>query len=157
MKDSAYSDRMIYSPGCPVFRDDSGRLLDAPHLVDFITSPAPNAGALRKRRGRTAERIPAILRQRAGKILALACSMGCDALVLGAWGCGVFRNDPNVVAGVFAELLTEDGPFRKCFKTVRFSIYDAPGQTANFVAFSDAVAAENGRSTDRELGRGLGG
>ena len=53
MKDSAYSDRMIYSPACPVFRDDSGHLLDAPYTVDVITSPAPNAGALRKKRGRT--------------------------------------------------------------------------------------------------------
>ena len=149
IKNGAYSDRMIYSPGCPVFRDDSGTLLDAPYLVDFVTSPAPNAGAMGKRRGRSSERITAILRQRASKVLALACSMGCDALVLGAWGCGVFRNDPNVVAGVFGELLTEDGPYRGCFKIVRFSIYDAAGQTANFVAFSNALAAANGRSSDR--------
>src|SRR5439155_4311485 len=36
-----YSDAMVWSPGCPIFRDDEGRLLDEPRLVSFITSPAP--------------------------------------------------------------------------------------------------------------------
>jgi len=34
-----YSDAMIVSPQCPVFRDDDGTLLDAPRLTTFITSP----------------------------------------------------------------------------------------------------------------------
>ena len=42
-----YSDRMILSPHCPVIRDDAGALLDEPQRVTFITSAAPNAGALR--------------------------------------------------------------------------------------------------------------
>jgi len=40
-----YSDAMILSPGCPVFRDDEGALLAEPLEVAFITSAAPNAGA----------------------------------------------------------------------------------------------------------------
>ena len=40
-----YSDAMILSPGCPIFRDDDGKLLDEPQLAAFITSAAPNAGA----------------------------------------------------------------------------------------------------------------
>src|SRR5262249_11173709 len=39
-----YSDRIIYSPRCPVVRDDAGLWLSSPFLVDFITSAAPNAG-----------------------------------------------------------------------------------------------------------------
>ena len=34
---------MIYSPRCPVVRDDVGIWLPVPYLVDFITSAAPNA------------------------------------------------------------------------------------------------------------------
>jgi uncharacterized protein (TIGR02452 family) len=44
------------------------------------------------------------------------------ALVLGAWGCGVFRNDPAVVADVFAGLL-EDG-FAAAFDRVTFAVLD---------------------------------
>ncbi len=38
---------MIYSPCVPVFRDDAGNLLETPYLASFISSPAPNAGAIR--------------------------------------------------------------------------------------------------------------
>ena len=34
----------------------------------------------------------------ASKLLGLAIHQGCDVLVLGAWGCGVFRNDPAMVS-----------------------------------------------------------
>ena len=43
-----YSDRMIYSTCCPVFRTDNGTLLEDYYLVDIITSPAPNAGVIRQ-------------------------------------------------------------------------------------------------------------
>ncbi len=143
-KNGAYSDRMIYSPDCPVFRDDSGRLLDRPYMVDFITSPAPNAGTLRKR-GHYAQQIPAILKQRAHKILTLACSKGCDAMVLGAWGCGVFRNDPAMVAAVFGDLLLEDGPYCGCFKAVRFSVFDDSVDLENLRAFSSVFSSGSAR------------
>ena len=45
---SLYSDYMIYSPDVPVFRSDSGLLLEVPYLASFITAPAVNAGAVEK-------------------------------------------------------------------------------------------------------------
>ena len=56
-------------------------------------------------------------------VLALAASRGDRCLVLGAWGCGVFRNDPARVADVFAELLIERG-WASSFAHVCFSILD---------------------------------
>ena len=53
-----YSDAMIWSPDCPIFRDDEGTLLDAPQLVNFITSPAPNAGATADNRPQELVQIP---------------------------------------------------------------------------------------------------
>ncbi len=41
-----YSDAMILTPDCPIIRNDAGDLLDEPVLATFITSPAPNAGAI---------------------------------------------------------------------------------------------------------------
>jgi uncharacterized protein (TIGR02452 family) len=44
--DLRYSDRVIYSPGIPVFRTDDGALLEEPYTVSFLTAAAPNFGAI---------------------------------------------------------------------------------------------------------------
>ncbi|MEK8016357.1 MAG: TIGR02452 family protein, partial [Candidatus Parabeggiatoa sp.] len=110
-KSCLYSDHVIYSPRCPIFRQDNGTLLDEPYSVDFITSPAPNAGVVYRNESDKISLIPQVLQERSSKILSLAASYGCDALVLGAWGCGVFRNDPEMVAKAFYEHLYPQGAF----------------------------------------------
>lgn len=95
-----YSDAMILSPDCPVFRDDAGALLDAPRIAGFITSAAPNAGAIAINRPDELPLIEETFIGRAEGVLALAAAHGYRRLVLGAWGCGVFRNDPMMVARV---------------------------------------------------------
>jgi uncharacterized protein (TIGR02452 family) len=132
-----YSDRVICSPAVPVFRDDGGTLLDEPYPVTFLTAAAPNAGALRDR-SRSAQgdadgdgaEVAETLRRRARQVLAVAAGHGHRRLVLGAWGCGVFRNDPRTVAGAFADLLgSPGGAFARSFAHVTFAVYD-PGPAA---------------------------
>jgi uncharacterized protein (TIGR02452 family) len=105
--DLRYSDRVIYSPRVPVFRDDSGALLDRPYLVTFLTAAAPNLGAILRNQPDRAASVPEVLARRAGRVLAVAAAHGHRTLVLGAWGCGVFRNDPATVAAAFAGALAE--------------------------------------------------
>lgn len=105
-----YSDRVIYSPRVPVFRNDKAELLAEPYPVTFLTAAAPNLGAIRRSQPESVAEVPAILRRRAARILAVAAAHGHRRLVLGAWGCGVFGNDPATVAGAFAGAL-RDGPF----------------------------------------------
>jgi uncharacterized protein (TIGR02452 family) len=134
--DLLYSDRMIYSPRCPVFRNDEGTLLEQPFYVDFITSPAPNAGVLQQRNEmETIARLENVLRERASKFLGLAIHNGCDVLVLGAWGCGVFRNDPRQVALVFEELLGPNRPYWQHFRKVVFSVWDSSKGQRTYQAF----------------------
>ncbi len=128
-QDLRYSDRMIYSPAVPVFRDESGALLDEPFPVSFITSPAPNRGALPP-----GTPVSDVLRLRAWKVLALAAAEGYERLVLGAWGCGVFRNDPAEVATIWADLLS--GPFAGRFARVTMAVWDPDGTTPQYLAFS---------------------
>ncbi|MEM8808409.1 MAG: TIGR02452 family protein, partial [Cyanobacteria bacterium P01_G01_bin.38] len=45
--------------------------------------------------------IETALRRRAGIVLAIARDQGHRSLLLGAWGCGVFRNSPSQVADTF--------------------------------------------------------
>lgn len=120
-----YSDRMIYSPQCPVFRRDDGTLLEQPYRVDFLTSPAPNAGAIQKNQPELAAEIDHVLTVRSGKVLSLAASHGCTLFILGAWGCGVFKNNPSRVAQSFWECLGQDKPFWHRFKYVLFTVYDS--------------------------------
>ncbi|WP_131740209.1 TIGR02452 family protein [Actinomadura roseirufa] len=136
--DLLYSDHMIYSPDVPVFRDDDGRLLEEPYEVAFLTSPAPNRGAIRD--PAEADRIPAVLRVRARKVLAAAHANGHRRLVLGAWGCGVFRNDPAEVAAAFAEALAADGAFRGRFEHIVFAVWDPSAGAPRRVAFERAFA-----------------
>lgn len=121
--DVRYTDHAILSPGVPIFRDDDGRLLDAPHTATFITMPAVNVGAMKAGSPYRAA-VPAIMQRRVDGVLALAASAGCPAIVLGAWGCGVFRNDPRTIATLFARSLAPDQPARRWFTRVVFAVFD---------------------------------
>ena len=130
-RDPLYTDRVVHSPGVPVFRDDEGRFVD-PYRVAFLTAAAPHAGHLRE-----PVDLPAVLRRRAGRVLAVAHRHSHRRLVLGAWGCGVFRNDPRQVAAAFAALLAPGGSFAGRFPQVVFAIPDA----ANRGPFAAALRA----------------
>jgi uncharacterized protein (TIGR02452 family) len=135
-----YSDRAIYSPGCPVFKDDAGSLLEQAYCVDFITSAAPNAGAIAKNQPQDFGKIPEALYTRGAKLLSLAVHHQCDALILGAWGCGVFRNQPSLVAQMFADLLLPSGQFYGRFKSVIFSIFANSQESENLTEFNKRFA-----------------
>ncbi|MEU2969611.1 TIGR02452 family protein [Streptomyces ardesiacus] len=129
-RDPFYTDRVVHSPGVPVFRDDHGRLLDEPYRAGFLTSAAPNAGVVLRTAPERAAELPGALAVRAERVLETAVAHGYRRLVLGAWGCGVFRNDPDQVAGAFRTLLGPGGRFTGAFERVAFGILDrTPGAT----------------------------
>jgi uncharacterized protein (TIGR02452 family) len=125
--DPLYSDSAVYSPDVPVIRgdDDDGELLERPYPVSFITCPAPNAKVALERDPRCGPAIEKAVRRRAARVLSVAAAHGHDTLVLGAWGCGVFGNDPALVAETFADLLIRSSsPFRGVFAEVAFAVWD---------------------------------
>jgi len=130
-RDLRYSDRVIYSPGVPVFRDDKGDLLDQPYTTSFLTAAAPNLGAIMRNQPEHAADVPAVLGQRARRILEVAAAHGHRTVVLGAWGCGVFRNDAVTVANAFAEALQAADRFDR----VVFAIRDGLAGTPVYGAF----------------------
>ncbi|GAB2761321.1 TIGR02452 family protein [Streptomyces bullii] len=139
-RDPFYTDRVIHAPAVPVFRDDRGRLLDEPYPVGFLTAAAPNAGVVLRTAPDRAADLPRVLAARAGRVLETAAACGYRRLVLGAWGCGVFRNDPAHVAGAFRALLGPGGRFASAFEHVVFGILDrTPGSEVR-TAFARAFA-----------------
>ncbi|MFD9910422.1 TIGR02452 family protein [Streptomyces sp. NPDC059063] len=141
-RDPLYSDRVIHTPAVPVFRDDRGRLLDAPYAAGFLTSPAPNAGVVRRRTPERAAALPTVLARRAGRVLETAATCGYRRLVLGAWGCGVFQNDPAQVAAAFRTELR--GRFQGYFSHIVFGVLDRTREASTRGAFEAAFAGAVG-------------
>ncbi|MGW1533709.1 TIGR02452 family protein [Streptomyces aureus] len=130
-RDAFYTDRVIHSPGVPVFRDDRGRLLDEPFAAGFLTAAAPNAGVVLRTAPERAADLPSALAVRAERVLETAAAHGYRRLVLGAWGCGVFQNDPAQVARAFHGVLA-GGRLDGYFDHVVFGILDrTPGRTTH--------------------------
>jgi uncharacterized protein (TIGR02452 family) len=128
--DLRYSDRVIYSPAVPVFRTDVGGLVECPYHAAMLTAAAPNLGALRHNQPEHVATVPAVLRGRALRVLQVAAAHGHRRLVLGAWGCGVFGNDPAVVADAFRTALDRV----PAFDHVTFAVLDrAPGSPTHRV------------------------
>ncbi|MEU9125889.1 TIGR02452 family protein [Streptomyces sp. NPDC048506] len=136
-----YSDRVILSPGVPVFRDDRGTLLEVPYEAGFLTAAAPNAGVIARQRPAEVGRVPAALAARAERVLEVAAAGGHRHLVLGAWGCGVFRNEPADVAGAFATALLGTGRFAGWFDRVVFAVLDRQEDSPTRAAFREVFPA----------------
>lgn len=128
-----YSDLMIYSPKVPVFRNDDGSLTEKPYLVSFMTSPAVNAGVVKQKEAQNINLIAQTNRERARKFLWIANRENHKTLILGAWGCGVFQNDPREIAEMFHDLLK--GEFADCFERVIMAIYDKTPTRKVYQAF----------------------
>ena len=138
-----YLDLAIFSPWVPFFRDDEGALLVEPVMASVITAPAPNAGAVSQNEPRNLPLVEPALKRRAHLVLQIAQAHGVEKLVLGAWGCGVFRNDPRMVAAVFAELLGKGGEFERAFAKVAFAVFDSSENLETYRAFASALETTN--------------
>ncbi|KIM72327.1 hypothetical protein PILCRDRAFT_829824 [Piloderma croceum F 1598] len=140
-----YTHSIIYSPDVEVFRDDDGGWTK-PMSIEVLTCAAVNAGEVRGTRnsvpaGQSTEgRIRSVMGERMARILYLFEKKGVRNLVLGSFGTGVFRNDVDAIAQIWADLLS--GPsarFGKSFDRVMFAIMGR--QT--FVEFEESF---NGRT-----------
>lgn len=136
-RSAIYLDLVIYSPQVPFFRSDAGDLLENPLLASVITAPAPNRGAVMENERQNLPQVDAALQRRAEMVLHIAQAHGIEGLVLGAWGCGVFRNDPAKVSAVFAKLLKPPGRFAGVFRDVLFSVYDRAEPPLTLRAFAN--------------------
>ena len=125
----------IYSPDVPVFRSDDGTPHDEPWLLSFITSAAPYA----PRVGQPAS--GDLLQQRIWRILAIASALGYETLVLGAWGCGAFGNDPTRTATNFREALKTT--YRGYFSDVVFAVTDWSPERKTLGPFRDVFSASH--------------
>ena len=133
--DARYTDHMIYSPLVSVFRDENDVLLEQAFEVNFATAPAINRGAVAKNSPELLDSCSEVMQNRIHKLLAMCCEQKQENLVLGAWGCGVFKNDPREIAEQFRFAL--EGKFRGVFKKVCFAILDRSPEQTTLKAFQE--------------------
>jgi uncharacterized protein (TIGR02452 family) len=136
--DAMYSDYVIYSPAVPVFRDDAGDLLEEAWPLSILTSPAVYGYGLEHYEPHRLGEIPAVMRGRAKKVLAVAAAHGHRRLILGAWGCGAFGLDPAMMARIFAETLEV---FGGAFDEIVFAITDWSREQRFIQPFRDVFGA----------------
>lgn len=122
-KGSVYLDKVIYSADVTIFRDDVSYKLIEPKKLDVITCPAPSAFF---KDDKVALKI---YKNRIRNIVNSAILNDADCLVLGAWGCGAFCQDPKLISKAFVEVLNElSGGFKK----IVFAFRNTPGTGGKF-------------------------
>ena len=149
LNNPAASDSLIYTEGVVICKSDEdlpNRLPEEDWVkVDVITVAAPDL--------RTASNIHAALIsgglymndaelfgyhvKRAMHIFTVAAAKGADTLVLGAFGCGAFKNNPNIVAKAYKVALQQ---FPKAFKRVEFAVY-CQNDSTNYDVFNREISS----------------
>ena len=127
------SDAIIYSRNVYVFKDKNYNMLPVKDrfYVDVLTCAAPNlrenprnqynSDASEEKLSLSDEELYYIHVKRARKILNVAVKNEDDYLILGAFGCGAFRNNPEIVAKAYKDVLQD---YMYCFKVIDFAIID---------------------------------
>lgn len=149
-RDPLHNDDCIYTPGVVVFKSDT----DYPQLlpeekwysVNVLTCAAPN---LRERLSNemnagdgdiavhiSREELQALHEKRMHRVLEVAWAKGNEVVILGAFGCGAFRNPPAVVAQAMKTVVQE---YRMRFETIEFAVYCTTQYDTNYRIFQQIL------------------
>ncbi len=144
-----HNDDIIYTPDVTVFKTDTSHpvLMDEGdwYMVDVITCAAPNLSNRPTNPYNPGDgdavkisddELFDIHEKRLRRILDVAVLHGCEVIILGAFGCGAFRNDPGIVAKAARKVIPD---YLNAFETIEFAIYARRGDTRNYDAFNGAL------------------
>ncbi len=136
------SDAMILTPEVEVIKDEHYGLLDKPFTVAVLTCAAPmvshGMGTL------TRAQYEELFYHRIMMVFHIAIYYGYTHLVLGAWGCGAFGNDANLVSDLFYNAMKElkvplqkngTGTVKDFFRRIDFAVLDRTNDKYNYKAF----------------------
>ena len=117
-------------------------LVHTPGSTDRLPSPLPvtviSAAAADLRYG---SKPPAYTEEMTARVAALlwtAHRHGCSDLILGAWGCGVFKNSPPAIASFFAHALYKQG-WAQHFRRIIFAIPGSGRRGYTFECFQQTL------------------
>lgn len=136
-----FSDRLIYTKDVAVFKDESEvpALLprDEWFFVDVITCAAPYIAKINIDN----TSLKSLFKSRIKNIFEAAIDNKVEVIILGAFGCGAFKNPPEVVAEAFHEVIDENG-YADNFKKIVFAIKCNPNNTKNLDVFQEEFSKD---------------
>lgn len=101
---------------------------------DVVTIPAINLNSSDKNRN-----YEQVTKNKIRLMLSLAIKSNVKIMILGAWGCGVFGNDPNIMSQYFMDVLIGEG-YNLNFNKVIFAIInDHNSVDNNFEIFKKRI------------------
>ena len=150
MANPLYNNDCIYTPDVCVFKSDTS--FPEPlskedwWSVNILTCAAPNlrerpSNMMNPYAGTTAAKVTpkeleALLTARIRRIFEIAAANENDVLILGAFGCGAFRNPPEIVAKVFNTVMQD---YLCYFDTIEYAVYHTEREVANYKAFQKVM------------------
>lgn len=148
-----YNNDCIYTPDVCVFKSDINFPEALPKdewwNVNILTCAAPNlrerpSNAMNPYAGNQAAKItPAelekLLTKRIRRIFEIAIANGNEVLILGAFGCGAFRNPPDIVAKVFNTVMPD---YLCYFDTIEYAVYHTEREIENYKSFKTIIEVE---------------
>jgi len=146
-----------YTPNVTVFRGletDGYTMLEQPYSLGIVTVAALNRPEL-KNEDEIVDSLVEPVRRKIRTIYRIALKHGHDSMVLGAWGCGAFRNPPRHIARLFHEVM-EESEFKNRFRKITFAIMDRPhieiraSKTGNFAPFKEEFSNVESKTTIKE-------
>ena len=149
-RDPLHNDDCIYTPGVMVFKSDTEYPRGLPeekwYSVNVLTCAAPN---LRERPSNgmnsgdgdeavhiSREELQVLHEKRMKRVLEIASAKGNEVVILGAFGCGAFRNPPSIVAQAMKTVVQE---YRMKFETIEFAVYCSPRDDSNYRVFQGVL------------------
>lgn len=150
--DPIHNDDIIYTPDIVVFKTDTDRpeLMERDdwYIVDVITCAAPNLRENPSNRYNSGDgtravtpsnrELQVIHEKRLRRILDSAVINHADTVILGAFGCGAFCNEPQVVATAAANVVRD---YMYAFKNIEFAVYCRPSDDSNYRVFNSVLSS----------------
>lgn len=150
--DPIHNDDIIYTPDIVVFKTDTDRpeLMERDdwYIVDVITCAAPNLRETPSNRYNSGDgtravtpsnrELQVIHEKRLRRILDSAVINHADTVILGAFGCGAFCNEPQVVATAAANVVRD---YMYAFKNIEFAVYCRPSDDSNYRVFNSVLSS----------------
>lgn len=140
-----HNDDIIYTPAVTVFKTDtaSPRLMTENDWfdVDVITCAAPNLRLRPTNNYNPAEGEAVRVRdkdllllheKKLRRMLDVAVMEGAETIILGAFGCGAFSNNPEVVALANKNVIKD---YLHAFKNIEYAVYCSPKDDRNYQIF----------------------
>lgn len=145
-QNALHNDDCIYTPEVTVFKSDTAEPRMLPekewYSVNVITCAAPNLrlmpsnvmnpGDGKKKVKISDKDLLALHEKRLTRILDVAAAGGNEVVILGAFGCGAFENNPEVVARAFRKVIDR---YKRSFKIIELAIYCSPKDERNYSIF----------------------